>query len=396
LTGTPKGARRKAVGRGHGPIRVGIDATPLLPEPTGVDSFIRGLLSHLARAPHDHEITVFANAEDRPTFERRVVERFRVVPAARRPRPVRLLFQQALLPVAARALDLDVVHSPSFLMPVARGHQRHLLTVHDMTFFSMPHMHNRLRRSRPFRRAVLNSIKRADCVHVPSEAALEEVLSIVPEVGRDRISVIPHGIGDSFGPRSEEEVSDVRTRLGLPPAYILHVGTLQPRKNVARLLEAYEQLLVEGGIDGDLVLAGRTGWQSESVEARLEAPALRGRVHRIGYVTDADLPCLYAGARLFVYPSLHEGFGLPPLEAMACGTPTVASRVPALAENLNGAAELIDPLDVPGLAAAMRRLLVDPKLADRRRSAGIERARRFGWGETTRRMLACYEELAAQ
>jgi glycosyltransferase involved in cell wall biosynthesis len=375
---------------------VGIDATPLLLEPTGVDTFIRGLLSNLARVPHDHDITVFANAEDRPTFEERAAERLRILAVARRPRPVRLLFQQVGLPVAARALDLDVLHSPSFLMPMVRGRERHLLTVHDMTFFSMPQMHIRLRRSRPFRRAVLASIKRADRVHVPSKAALAEVLSFVPEVGMARISVIPHGVGDSFGPKPEEELREVRRRLRLPPAYILHVGPIEPRKNVARLVDAYERLLLDHDIEERLVLAGRLGWQWEPVQARLEAPTIRDRVHRVGYVSDRDLPYLYAAARLFVYPSLHEGFGLPPLEAMACGTPTVASRAPALAENLKDAAELVDPTDLPALVAAMRRLLLDPELAARHRKAGLERAKGFGWEDTARRMLACYEELAKQ
>jgi glycosyltransferase involved in cell wall biosynthesis len=381
--------------RRPGPVRVGFDATPLLPESTGVDTFIRGLLSQLALVPHDHEITVFANAEDRRDLEERLGEGLRILSAARRPRPVRLLFQQVGLPAAARALDLDVVHSPSFLIPMVRARQRHLLTVHDMTFFSMPDMHIKLRRSAPFKRAVLASIRRADRVHVPSEAALGEVLAFLPELRRSRTSVIPHGIGDSFRPRSEEEVGDVRGRLGLPSAYILHVGTIQPRKNLGRLVDAYEQLVLAGAVEEDLVLAGRRGWQHGPLEARLEAPAIRGRVHRPGYVADGDLPGLYAGARLFVYPSLHEGFGLPPLEAMACGTPTVASRAPALLENLSGAATLVDATDVPALVAAMKQLLLDPELAARRRSAGLERAKAFGWENTARRMLACYDELAA-
>jgi glycosyltransferase involved in cell wall biosynthesis len=373
---------------------VGIDATPLLPEPTGVETFIGGLLTQLARISNDHEITVFANAEDRRGLEERL-EGPRVLSAARRSRPVRLLFQQLGLPAAARVLDLDVVHSPSFLMPMVRGRRKHLLTVHDMTFFSMPEMHIRLRRSSPFKRAVLASIRRADRVHVPSEATLGEVLAYVPELSRDRICVIPHGVGDSFWPRSEEEVRDVRRRLGLPRDYILHVGTIQPRKNIGRLVQAYERLIEDTSIEEDLVLAGAMGWQQESLEAMLDAPAIRGRVHRTGYVTDADLPSLYAGARVFAYPSLHEGFGLPPLEAMACGTPTVASRAPALVENLSGAAELVDGTDVPALAAAMRRVLLDTELAARHRSAGIERAKAFAWEGTARRMLACYEELAA-
>jgi glycosyltransferase involved in cell wall biosynthesis len=281
-------------------------------------------------------------------------------------------------------------------MPMFRGRQRHLLTVHDMTFFSMPEVHTRLRRSAPFKRAVLTSIRRADRVHVPSEAVRREVRALVPEPGASRISVIPHGVGDSFRPTPDDELREVRQRLGLPPAYILHVGTIQPRKNVARLVEAYERLVLDSAIEEDLVLVGRMGWQAQAVEARLEAPAIRDRVHRLGYVTDADLPHLYSAARLFVYPSLHEGFGLPPLEAMACGTPTVTSRTPALVENLSGAAEFVDATDVSALAAAMRRVLADPELAARHRSAGLERAERFGSEEAARRMLACYEELAAE
>jgi glycosyltransferase involved in cell wall biosynthesis len=369
-------------------MRVGIDLTALLPEATGVDNYLTRLVLALGRADHTSRYTVFVNFEDRGRLAGALPPNFTIVPAALRPRVARLSFQQGLLPVAALALRLDVVHSPAFLMPLVRGWSRPVITVHDMTMFTLPECHIPLRRHPLFLRAVTTSIRRADLVSVPSAAVRRDVLTLVPDVAPDRIRVIVPGIGDEFRPRAGAAA----------PArpYVLYVGTLEPRKNVETLVESYRQLVVDGTIEEDLILVGRLGWNYEQLLARLDAPELRGRVHRPGYVAQDGLVDLYAGARLFVYPSLAEGFGFPPLEAMACGTPVIATDSSSLAENLRGAAELVPPGDTGALAAAMRRLLGDASLAAERRRLGLERAAHFRWDETARATLACYAELAAR
>jgi glycosyltransferase involved in cell wall biosynthesis len=375
-------------------MHVGIDLTALLDQPTGVDNYVASLVTHMARLRSRARFTLFVNAADRGRFDGALPDSFRMVPCSLRARPARLAFQQALLPAAAAALRLDVVHSPAFIMPLVRGRARHLLTVYDMTFFTMPHLHNRLHRSRVFTEAVRLSIRRADRVSVPSESTRRELLAALPDVPPERVEVIPPGIGEAFGEVPAEQVGSVRRRWGLPAHYVLHVGTLEPRKNLPLLLEAYRRLVAAGRAPGELVLAGARAWGWEPIRDSLHDPVLRGRVRVLGYVPPEDLAALYAGATMFVFPSVSEGFGFPPLEAMSCGVPTIAARTSALAENLEGAAELVAPGDAVALAAAIDRLARQQQLRRRRREQGLERARQFRWEQAARLTLAAYEQLA--
>lgn len=375
-------------------MRVAIDLTALLPEATGVDIYLKHLVLYLGQLDHNNRYTLFVNYEDRHLFDDLLPHNFAVVPLCLRSRPVRLLFQQVVLPVAARAWGIEVLHSPSFLMPFYRGRPRHLLTVYDMTFFSLPQHHTALRRSAPFRRMVSWSIQRTDLVSVPSQFTQQEILDLMPEVSPDRIRVITPGIGEEFRPEVKEKVRHEARRLGAFWPYILHVGTIEPRKNLQCLVESFRQLIAEGRRGEHLVLAGRLGWDYKALLRQLDAPELRGRVHLFGYIPGSDLPWLYRGADLFVYPSLREGFGFPPLEAMACGVPTIASFSSALAENLRGAAELVLPDDGDALTAAMGRLLSDEQLRARHREQGLARAAEFRWEETARQTLRCYQQLA--
>ena len=376
-------------------MRIAIDLTALLPRPTGVDNYMKRLVIALGKIDHENRYTILLNYEDRRLFDGLLPPNFAVVARCLRPRPVRLLVQQVGLPAAASVWGVDVVHSPAFLMPLCRGRQRHLLTVHDMTSFTLPECHIPLRRGWLYRRAMEWSIRRADLISVPSRASERDVLRLMPGVSSRRIRVIAEGVGEEFRPRATDDVQAATGRLRPGWPYILYVGTIEPRKNLERLLESYRQLIVESRVPEHLVLAGRLGWGYRALLARVASPELRGRVHLPGYVRQRDLPGLYAGARLFVYPSLQEGFGLPPLEAMACGVPTVASRSSALAENLEGAAELVVPTDAAALTAAMKRLLRDERLRAQRRDQGLARAAAFRWVETARQTLACYKTLAA-
>jgi glycosyltransferase involved in cell wall biosynthesis len=372
-------------------VKIGIDLTPLLRLGTGVDTYLIGLVDHLAKLDRGHRYRLFINREDRDRFDR-LPPSFRVVPAALRTRFVRLLFQHGFEPLAS--WDLDVLHSPAFMMPLVRGRARHLLTVFDMTVFTMPHVHIHLRRSAPYQRAVLASMRRADCVTVPTAAVKRDVREQVPDLPEERIEVIGYGVGDEFRPHRPEEIRPVLARLGLPERYLLHVGTLAPRKNLTRLVDAYSKLVERDRCPEHLVLAGKSG-TDEAVLERIDTPQLRDRVHLTGYLDAADLPPLYAGASLFIFPSLGEGFGFPPLEAMASGVPVIASRTPALVENLDGAASMVDPEDSRALAAEIESLLEDERRRRALAAAGDERAAAFRWDQAARRTLALYEELAA-
>jgi alpha-1,3-rhamnosyl/mannosyltransferase len=369
---------------------VGIDLTSFLSEPTGIEVALKGLVRALAEIDRETRYTVFVNYEDRHIFDGQLPPTFTVVPLCVRARPVRLGFQQALLPAAVVALRLDALHSPSFIMPMIRGPVRHVLTIHDLTSFSLPGYHIPLRRSAWYRHGVLASIRRADVVTTPSRFVREAVLRTVPELPPGRVRVVPWGIGGEFAPRPDADARRALAHLGLPWPYVLFVGAIQPRKNVVTLLEAFGRLVDAGDVAEHLVLAGPLAWGHGAIVAAARAPALAGRVHVTGYVSAGDLPWLYAGARLFVYVSFEEGFGFPPLEAMASGVPTIASRSSALTENLEGAAVLV-PADAPGdLAAAMRRILSDDREHARLRAEGLARAAGFRWRDAAARMRACY------
>ena len=375
-------------------MRVTIDLTALLPLRSGVDTYLLELVRALARVDREGRYTIFVNREDRGLLS--LPENFAVVGASQRSRAARLAFQQGVLPAAAIAGRADVVHSPSFIMPLLRARSRHLVTIHDLTSFTRPECHLPLRRSRAYRAAVTLSVRRADRIHVPSEFVRGELRRIFGAEAASRTVVIPHGIGERFRPPSADHVEAVRARLGLPRLYVLYVGTLEPRKNLTVLLEAYARLVANGRVNEDLVLVGRLGWEQSELLRAAEHDAIRGRVHVTGWLEDDALPVVYAGACAFVYPSIEEGFGFPPLEAMAAGVPTVSSDTSSLRENLAGAAELVAPTDVGALTAALKRVLGDEKLRGKLRRAGLERAQSFRWDESARSTLRCYAELAAR
>ena len=374
-------------------MRIAIDLTSLLPQPTGVDNYLKQLVLHLCKVDHENQYLILINYEDRHVFQGMLPHNFTRVALCLRPRPVRLLFQQIALPVAAIGWNADVVHSPSFIMPLYRGGQRHVVTIHDMTFFSLPQCHITLRRSSFYKRAVLSSIRRAHMVIAPSYATKQHILDVIPDLAPDHIRVIPQGIGEEFRVYPQAEVRRELSRLCLPSLYILYVGTIEPRKNLQRLVESYRTLVIREGLSEHLVLAGRLGWGYGALMQQLDCPELRGKVHLLGYVTQSDLPWLYAGARLFVYPSLQEGFGFPPLEAMACGVPTISSLSSSLAENLQGAAELVPPDDEEALTAAIRQLLYDEVRREKYRQEGLARIAKFRWEETAQHTLNCYRDV---
>jgi len=377
-----------------GTIRVAIDLTALTAQHSGVDRYLKELVLHLGRIDTRSHYTVFLNAADRHLFDGRLPANFRLQPWGLRPRPARFLFQQAMLPVACALLGADVVHSPSFLMPYCRGRQRHLLSIHDMTVFSMPQVHAPLRRSAAFRRLVKTSIRRAHLINVPSRATRDALLEWLPNIPPEKVCVTEFGVSSCFHLASPEEVSSETRRLGLPESYFLFVGTIEPRKNLDLLVESYRRMVVAGQITEHLVLAGRLSFAYRPLLEQIKTPELRGRVHLRGFVADDDLPWLYRGARLFIYPSLAEGFGFPPLEAMACGIPVISTLGSSLEENLRGVAELVPSNDGTALAAAMRRLSRDEALREQRKQAGLRRVAMFRWEDSARSVLQCYLKLA--
>ncbi|MEO8192969.1 MAG: glycosyltransferase family 1 protein [Gemmatimonadales bacterium] len=375
-------------------MRIGIDLTALVARPTGVDTYLVEFVSHLVEIDRSNQYTLFLNFADRRRFNGTLGPNIRIRVLSGRQRAVRFAFQQIALPLASAANGFDVIHSPSFLLPFWKGRARHLLTVHDMTFFTMPAVHTRLHRSAAFRSAVLASIRRADMINVPSEAARIDLLRLLPGISADVVRVTRFGVHPRFCVAPAAEVARHLARLELPQRYVLSLGTIEPRKNQIAVIEAFRRLVSAGDTGLHLVFAGQ-GSRTREIMHEAQSPALRGRVHFLGYVPDEALPWLYRGASLFVYPSLDEGFGFPPLEAMACGAPVIASLGSSLEENLAGAAELVSPTDAVALGDAMRRLLTDHNSRQLLVQRGLQRAATFRWEQTARQILDCYQDLAA-
>jgi glycosyltransferase involved in cell wall biosynthesis len=261
-----------------------------------------------------------------------------------------------------------------------------VLTVFDLTPLTLSHCH--LPGTRYAAKLTLLWAKRAKRVLTFSEAVKEQLvdwLGFSPE----RIVVTPLAPNEQFKPQPPEEVERVRRKYRLFAPYILFVGTVEPRKNLVTLVRAFAAVVKN--FPHLLVLAGARGWMSEPVFAEIERQGLKDRVVHLGYVPAEDLPALMSGAEVFVYPSLGEGFGLPPLEAMACGTPVLCSDAPALPEVVGDAAITLPPTEVTAWTEAIQNLLSDRDLREALGQKGLERARQFSWGETARRTLRAFE-----
>ncbi len=370
-------------------MRVAFDATAIPDNRAGAGTYIVSLVNALSQVDRDNEYAVFVKPEHTAEFEA-LGPNFRLVSAAVSSTPRRLLWEQMTLPAAVRRLKADVLHSPHYTMPLLPGRgYRQVVSFHDMTYLLMPELHPRFHR-RFFPPMMRLSVRRADRILVISDSTRRDLERLLP-LAAGKITTTPLAAGPVFRPVPPAEVSDACTRYGLTPGrFLLYVGVLEPRKNVPMLLQAFAQIAGQFP-EVPLVIVGKKGWMYDAIFAELTARGLAGRVVFTGYVPEADLPRLYGGARAFVYPSLYEGFGLPVLEAMQCGTPVVTTDISSMPEVVGDAALMVKPEDVNGLAEALVRVLSDDALAADLTQGGLARAAQFSWERCARETRAVYE-----
>jgi glycosyltransferase involved in cell wall biosynthesis len=373
-------------------MRIGLEGKVLTPRIGGIGRYamhlIEALLTLSGQTCPDLEFVIFtAPQTDRSLLQgsrAALCEHFRRIKST-------LLRSSVLLPVGVRCEHIDVFHGlDQSGIPLFFKMGKYVVTIHDVIPLVLPWAFSR--RHRWVLAAALARIrKQAEVVIVPSTAAAEDVVHYL-HVERERISVIPMGCDPRFHPSGEPvRAAAVRRRYDLPERYVLFVGTLEPRKNINTLLRAFAHVIAEEPRhDLSLVVAGGKGWGSEDYVATAEALGLHDEVRFVGFVEDDHLPDLYRGASLFVYPSLYEGFGLPVLEAMACGTPVITSNRTALPEVAGEAALLVDPTQPEALAAAMSSLVCDGALRQALRAKGLARARAFTWDAVAQQTLAIY------
>ncbi|MBN1430199.1 MAG: glycosyltransferase family 4 protein [Anaerolineae bacterium] len=371
-------------------LQIGIDYTAAIHQTAGIGRYVRELVAAMAVSPSRSENVVLhlfvagAHRAHCPPPPDNCV--YSASPISER-NHVRLWHRLRLpIPVELWTGCIDLFHAADFALPPTLSGTRAIVTVYDLSFEhypqdTMPGMLHHLRRVVP------RSARRADRVIAISEATRRDLIALYG-VHPDKIAVVQPGVSPHFNSRATE--GDIRAKYHLPDApLILTVGTMQPRKNHLRLVQAFAQIETKAR----LVIAGGQGWAYDVVQQEVTRLGMAERVIFAGFVDDNDLPDLYRAATVFVYPALYEGFGIPVLEAMACGTPVITSNVSSLPEAAGEAAILVDPLNVEELSMTLDRLLSNEMMRNTLRGKGIARAGKFTWARAAEQTWDVYRAL---
>ncbi len=347
----------------------------------GISAYIAHLLEHLPTADQGLRYLVFVGQGETPTHPR--IETHRAKLPTRHPM-VRILWEQTILPWHIRRENAALLHAPAFVGPLLCTRPQ-IITVHDLSFLRYPHFFrrgNRLYLSTMTRLAC----RRAHAIIAVSNFTADETTSLLG-IPPERVHTIYHGVTPNFRPLPPETVTRFRRQRHLPDRFILHVGTLEPRKNLRTLVRAFARLQRP---NTHLILVGGKGWLYHQLFAEVERLGLNEHVHFPGYVPSAELPLWYNAAEGFAYISHYEGFGLPVLEALACGVPTLTSNTTSLPEAAGDAALTVPPDDVEAVADGLHRLLTDRTLRQQLRQRGPRHAARFTWQATAQRTARLY------
>ena len=366
-------------------MRIGFDGTPLLGQRSGVGHYTGRLLAHLVQQRPEWEYMLFSN---RP-FEPLEAELARTLPMADNFGFSRFVWMQLMLPRIIRQRQPDLCHFPNNTAPLCLERPS-VITIHDASLFLHSRHHPRSRLL-ALRLLLPHVARRATAVITVSQHARQDLIRVL-RLPAEKIHVIHEAAPDGFQPLVDPiQRRQLRARYNLPEQFVLFVGTMEPRKNLKRLIRAVAQLR-QRGCDTRLVLVGPNGWLiNGSLEKEIETLNLKDAVQNLGYVPQEDLPGIYSLATVFAFPSLYEGFGLPPLEAMACGTPVLTSRDTAMAEICGEAAWLVDPHQVAAIADGLACLLAEPERREHLRQLGLARAQQYSWERTARETAVVYE-----
>jgi glycosyltransferase involved in cell wall biosynthesis len=368
-------------------MRVAIDARKL--HDFGIGTYTRNLLRQLAHIDHDNEYVLLCREPDL-AIPAELGPNFRAV---LEPSPNYSIREQIHVPWLLHRERPDVFHAPHYVLPPAIR-CRSVVTIHDCIHMMFPqYLPNRAAYAYA-RASMWTATRRSDRILTVSEASKRDIMHFF-NVPAEKIVVVHNAIDERFRVEpAEEDVARVRERYQLNHRFVLYVGNIKPHKNLVRLIESFDALRRRGFDDLKLLIIG---------DEISKLPALRRAVHKyklhkyvrfLGYLPDDTLAILYRLAAVFVFPSLYEGFGLPPLEAMASGTPVVTSNVSSMPEVTGDAAVLVDPYDVDAIASGMERVVSSPTLSQELRAKGIARSREFSWEESVARTHELYQEVA--
>jgi len=374
-------------------MRICLDVSPAVHHRAGLGRYTHELIAGLLAVDPANEYVAFYNRPSEAQVDP-PLDRLPHLATNLPNKPWRmsvLLAQFMHLPQDRLFPGVDLFHATDHLLP-RLSQVKSVFTLHDLVFRFYPETHKPL--NRWFLTLMMpRFLQAADAVIAVSECTKRDAIRLYG-VDESKIRVIYEGVNPRFRPATPEAISVVCQKHGLPEHFILSVGTIEPRKNLNTLLEAYHALRHQGA-EFKLVIVGKKGWLYHGFFRRLRDLGLEDEVIFPGFVSDEDLPALYSAADLFIFPSLYEGFGLPPLEAMACGTPVVTSDVSSLPEIVGDAAITVDPHNAEELAEDILRILGDPELRVRLQNKGLARAKIFSWEDTAKKTLEIYEEVFA-
>jgi glycosyltransferase involved in cell wall biosynthesis len=350
----------------------------------GIHTYIAQQINHLPMIGSDLQFSVFTNFQDE--LDSRLSSNTISTRWPTGNRLVRIAWEQLSWPLAAQKRRLDLLHGMAFVTPVLSPCPT-VVTVYDLSFIYFPD------RYPPLQRIYLTSQTRRSCrqarrVVTISESGRQDVHKLF-DVPLERIAVINPGVDPNFYPRSQNEIEAFRSRQELPQEYVLHVGTLQPRKSIPTLIMAFASL---NRPELQLILIGGKGWAYEEIFSLVRELNLEERVRFTGYVSDGELPLWYNAAAVLVFPSVYEGFGLPIAEAMASGTPVVAANTSSIPEATGSAARLFKVQDGAELSDHIAAVLDDPHLAATMRENGLQQSRRFSWERAGEDMVDVYRQ----
>ncbi len=374
---------------------IGVDYTPAYEQGAGIGRLVRQLVSALARIDRENDYRLFVAGARTKQLPLAIGNNFQWRATPISPKWLARLWHRAHLPLAVEYFTgpLDIYHATDFVLPPTYKNTITLVTVHDLSFVHVPET------TPPTLKAYLDrvvpySVRRANHVIADSQATKTDLMTIY-QIASEKISVLYSGVEPIFRPiKDPNEINAVRQKyhIGSKP-YLLSVGTIQPRKNYVRIVQALH-ILRSAGYDVELVIAGGKGWLNEPFYQIIRDKKLNDAVHLIGYADDTDLPALYSGALMTLFPSLYEGFGFPVLEAMACGTPVITSNISSLPEVAGQAAILINPYDIEALAQAIITLIEDSAYREKLIKAGYSQAQKFTWERAAHQLAQIYATIS--
>ena len=359
---------------------------------SGVEYYFLGLLGALLSIDSGDEYVVFTN---QPVMIGEYVSESRAMTlvqiAGIRSRLTRIAWEHTLLPQKLTGYGVDVLHCPAYICPFWKTHVPYIVTLHDTIALDHPgwcKMSNALY----FNLLMKHTVRTVSRIVSVSHATSDDLMRHTG-IDASRINTIYPGVDRLFtSDRDRGHCAMVKKKYELPDKYILYIGNIEPKKNVLTLLHVSEELK-QRGLEHKLVLVGKRAWRAQAESVAIKRAVKAKDLVVTGYVDRKDLPCVYQMADVFLFPSLYEGFGFPPLEAMACGVPVVCSACGALAETVRQAACVVEPHNVQQMADAVVSVSRDSKLRDRLVRAGFERAKRFAWKNTAEATLAVYRDV---